>query len=234
MRTSVFAVSLAAALLMPEAAALAGPPWKRGYEHEARHCKYEYQSGPYGFREEYKCEGRGPRYAGGPPPWAPAHGWRRKHAHYEAGYEIPDVGIEVGRCYRDVIGAVIGGAAGGAIGSQFGRGSDRTVATIGGTIIGVLIGGAIGRSMDDADQACIAQTLEQAPPRGRLEQPRRRTVSRCAAGGLRGPRGTLLPRVPHHRDHRGAPAGGLWHRLPAARRELAPGELTLDAPAAAG
>jgi surface antigen len=163
MRTSVFAVSLAAALLMPGAAALAGPPWKRGYEHEARHCKYEYQSGPYGFREEYKCGGRGPRYAAGPPPWAPAHGWRRKHAHYETGYEIPDVGIEVGRCYRDVIGAVIGGAAGGAVGSQFGRGSERTVATIGGTIIGVLIGGAIGRSMDEADQACIAQTLEQAP-----------------------------------------------------------------------
>jgi surface antigen len=37
------------------------------------------------------------------------------------------------------------------------------VATIGGTIADVLIGGVIGRSMDEADQACIAQTLEQAP-----------------------------------------------------------------------
>jgi surface antigen len=164
MRSSVFAASLAAAFLMPGAAALAGPPWERGYAYEARHCKYEYTSGPYGFKEEYECRGRGPRYAAGPPPWAPAHGWRRKHAQqYEAGYVVRDLGIEFGRCNRDVIGAVIGGAAGGAIGSQIGKGSERTVATIGGTIIGVLIGGAIGRSMDQADQACIAHTLEQAP-----------------------------------------------------------------------
>jgi len=163
MRSSVVAVSLTAALLVPGAAALADPPWERGREYEARGCKYEYKSGPGGFKEEYKCDG-GQRYAGGPPPWAPAHGWRRKHGQqYEAAYVIPDVGIEFGRCNRDVIGAVIGGAGGGAIGSQIGKGSERTVATIGGTLIGVLIGGAIGRSMDEADQACIAQTLEQAP-----------------------------------------------------------------------
>ena len=29
----------------------------------------------------------------------------------------------------------------------------------------MLIGGAIGRSMDEADQACVAQTLEQASAR---------------------------------------------------------------------
>ena len=132
MRPSVLAVSLAVALLMPGAAALADPPWERGREHEARGCKYEYKAGPHGFEQEYKCDGGGPRYAGGPPPWAPAHGWRRKHArHYEAGPVIADLGIEVGRCNRDVIGAVIGGA--------------------------------IGRSMDQADHACLAQTLERAP-----------------------------------------------------------------------
>jgi surface antigen len=164
MRPSVLAVSLTAALLMPGIAALADPPGGRGREYEAGGCKYEYKSGPGGIKEEYKCDGGGPRYAGGPPPWAPAHGWRRKHAQqYEAGYVIPDLGIEFGRCNRDVIGAVIGGVAGGAIGSQIGKGSERTVATIGGTIAGVLIGGAIGRSMDQADQACVAQTLEQAP-----------------------------------------------------------------------
>jgi surface antigen len=78
-------------------------------------------------------------------------------------YVIPDLGIELGRCHRDVIGAVLGGVAGGVIGSQVGKGSDKTVATIGGTIAGVLIGGVIGLSMDQADHACIAQTLEQAP-----------------------------------------------------------------------
>jgi surface antigen len=148
MRPSVLAVSLAVALLMPGAVALADPPWQRNHQYEAH--------------------GGGPHYAGGPPPWAPAHGWRRKHAHYYEHapvYVIPDLGIELGRCNRDVIGAVIGGVAGGVIGSQVGKGSDRTVATIGGAIAGVLIGGVIGRSMDRADHACVAQTLEQAPAR---------------------------------------------------------------------
>ena len=58
---------------------------------------------------------------------------------------------------------MIGGAAGGAVASQFGKVSGKTAATIEGTIAGVLIGDAIGRSMDEADKACIAQTLEQAP-----------------------------------------------------------------------
>jgi len=66
MRPSVFAVSLAAALLMPGAAAVADPPWERGHEHEARGCKFEYKAGRHGFKEEYKCDGS-PRYAGGPP-----------------------------------------------------------------------------------------------------------------------------------------------------------------------
>ena len=87
MQRGVLAVSLAAALLMP-VAALADPPWERShqYEYKAGNCKYEYKSGPGGFKEEYKCD-RGPRYAGGPPPWAPAHGWRRKHAQqHETGH----------------------------------------------------------------------------------------------------------------------------------------------------
>jgi hypothetical protein len=58
MRLSVYTVSLTAALLIPGAAAFADPPWQRGHEYEVR------------------------SYAGAPPPWAPAHGWRRKHAQY--------------------------------------------------------------------------------------------------------------------------------------------------------
>jgi surface antigen len=114
--------------------------------------------------------------AGGPPPWAPAHGYRRKHKHqhshdhdhYEYDDEqhvgVPDVGIGLGGCNRELIGGILGGVAGGVVGSQVGEGSTRTAVTIGGTIVGVLIGGAIGRSMDEADQACVAYTLEQAPP----------------------------------------------------------------------
>ena len=111
--------------------------------------------------------------AGGPPPWAPAHGYRRKHGHkhyyeyhhHEHASTIPDVGIELGRCNRELVGGILGGVAGGVAGAQVGKGSTRTAVTIGGTIVGVLIGGAIGRSMDQADHACVAHTLEQAPPR---------------------------------------------------------------------
>lgn len=149
----------------------AGPPWTRGHghEHRAGDCKYEFKSGPHGYKEEYECKG-GRKLAGGPPPWAPAHGWRRKHEGYadhhppeRHAWAVPDLGIELGRCHRELLGGVLGGAAGGAIGSQIGKGSGKTVATIGGTIIGVLIGGSIGRSMDEADHVCVAQTLELAP-----------------------------------------------------------------------
>jgi surface antigen len=119
--------------------------------------------------------------AGGPPPWAPAHGYRRKHGHkhehhyyddddnhdqydHEDHVAVPDVGIELGRCNRELIGGILGGVTGGVVGSQVGKGSTKTAVTIGGTIVGVLIGGAIGRSMDQADQACVAHTLEQAAP----------------------------------------------------------------------
>ena len=129
------------------------------------------------------CAGR-VMLAGGPPPWAPAHGYRRKHGHkrhhehhhhyryhyddehhHEYASTFPDVGIELGRCNRELVGGILGGVAGGVVGSQVGKGSTRTAVTIGGTIVGVLIGGAIGRSMDEADHACVAHTLEQAPPR---------------------------------------------------------------------
>jgi surface antigen len=104
--------------------------------------------------------------AGGPPPWAPAHGYRQKHGYQQQPvdvYDVPDVGIQLGHCDREALGAVLGGVAGGVIGSQVGKGSTRTVTTIGGAVIGVIVGGAIGRSMDRVDQACIGQALEQAP-----------------------------------------------------------------------
>ena len=103
-----------------------------------------------------------------PPPWAPAHGWRAKHKHKHkhdeeyVSYRPVPFGIDLGRCNRDVLGAVLGGVAGGAIGSTVGKGDGRTVAIIGGTLIGVLIGGAIGRSMDNVDQNCVGQALEHA------------------------------------------------------------------------
>lgn len=104
-----------------------------------------------------------------PPPWAPAHGWRAKHGHKhkfkrrhdDLAYVAP-YGIDLGRCNRDVLGALVGGAAGAAIGSNIGKGDGRTAAIIGGTILGAIVGGSIGRSMDDVDRACVGQVLEHA------------------------------------------------------------------------
>lgn len=111
------------------------------------------------------------RHHGGPPPWAPAHGYRAKHGYRHAGryYEVtqeelvqvPERGI--GSCNRDILGALLGGAVGAAAGAQIGSGSGKTAATIAGTIIGALVGGNIGRTMDQVDQNCIGQVLEQAP-----------------------------------------------------------------------
>lgn len=148
--------------------ALADPPGGRshGYEYEAGGCKYERKWERGGYKEEYKCE-HGSELTGGPPPWAPAHGYRRKHGHesqhHHRVYDVADLEIDLGRCNREVLGSVLGGVAGGVIGSQVGKGDTRTATTIGGTIIGVLIGGSIGRSMDRVDHACVGQVLEQAP-----------------------------------------------------------------------
>lgn len=133
--------------------AAAGPPEGKGPDHKGRG-----RNGP-------------PAHAGGgPPPWAPAHGYRAKHGGYqertlvlESGRSIDRTfGVLDGTCNRELIGQVLGGAVGAAAGSQIGSGSGQTAAIIGGTILGVLIGGEIGRSMDAADQKCVGQTLEHA------------------------------------------------------------------------
>jgi surface antigen len=103
---------------------------------------------------------------GGPPPWAPAHGYRRKHgggnetASDDLGPISAPFGLNEGHCDRDVIGAVLGGTLGATVGSQIGEGDDKNLAILGGTVIGVIIGGAIGRAMDESDQTCVAQALE--------------------------------------------------------------------------
>lgn len=101
-----------------------------------------------------------------PPPWAPAHGWRRKHDPYYAGYSGRqyeyDFGISRGSCNRDEIGAVLGGIAGGVIGSEVGKGDNRPVAIVLGTVVGAVIGAEIGRRMDDRDRSCVGHALELA------------------------------------------------------------------------
>lgn len=105
----------------------------------------------------------------GPPPWAPAHGHHKKgkdtyvveeeHVSIRIGN---DIGISLGTCRRETIGAVLGGIVGGAIGNQAGDESNKAVATVAGAVLGVLVGKAIGRQMDQKDQQCTGQVLERA------------------------------------------------------------------------
>ncbi|OGV72698.1 MAG: hypothetical protein A3B82_02750 [Methylophilales bacterium RIFCSPHIGHO2_02_FULL_57_10] len=101
-----------------------------------------------------------------PPPWAPAHGWRKKHDPYYAGYSgrkwDDDYGIIQGKCNRDKIGMVLGGAVGAAVGSTIGKGDGKTVAIIIGTVLGAVVGNQIGKELDKADRACIGHALELA------------------------------------------------------------------------
>jgi surface antigen len=171
----------------------AAPPWARGgnagkHEHEKhydRHDRdnddehwYAHKEKEHGHKHKVKRKYRGPKWVkGGPPPWAPAHGYRYRHVHHERQevvvqetvvYTAP-FDINLGNCNRAVLGSVLGGVAGGAIGSTIGKGSNRTAGIIGGTILGVLVGGAIGHHMDTLDQNCVGQALEHAPDHQTVE-----------------------------------------------------------------
>src|SRR5881628_3091802 len=72
-----------------------------------------------------------------PPPWAPAHGWRKKNDPNYVGYTgkkwDKDYGIIEGRCNSAAVGAVLGGAVGGVVGSRAANKEDRPVAIVVGT-----------------------------------------------------------------------------------------------------
>lgn len=94
------------------------------------------------------------RTQGGPPPWAPAHGYRAKY---------PD--IAQGTCKRplvsnNLIGAAVGAAIGGLLGSQVGKGSGKLAATAVGVLAGALVGSSIAKGMDQGDNECVRRALE--------------------------------------------------------------------------
>jgi surface antigen len=99
-----------------------------------------------------------------PPPWAPAHGWRRKHDPSYVGYHgrrwPDDYGVLHGSCNRAQVGAVLGGAVGGVAGSTIGKGETRAVAIVLGTVVGAVVGYEVGRQMDERDRACFGHSLE--------------------------------------------------------------------------
>ena len=101
----------------------------------------------------------GPRH--GPPPWAPAHGYRRKHDNGRVVDHAP-YGIATGICDRTLLGAALGGAAGGLIASEVSHGKNRPAAIAGGALLGILLGGSVGNAMDQLDERCVGQVLEHA------------------------------------------------------------------------
>lgn len=104
-----------------------------------------------------------------PPPWAPAHGWRKKHDPYYVGYSgkkwNKDYGIISGECNWQAIGTVLGGVVGGAVGASVGKDGNKTVAIIIGSVLGAVIGNQVGKSIDDNDRGCIGHSLELAHDR---------------------------------------------------------------------
>jgi surface antigen len=104
-----------------------------------------------------------------PPPWAPAHGWRKKNDPNYVGYTGKkwerDYGIIDGRCNTAAVGAVLGGVTGAVIGSRASDPQDRPVAIILATTIGALIGAKIGEEIDNGDRACMGHALELASER---------------------------------------------------------------------
>lgn len=149
---AMFALSTTLAVAAP-------PPWAGGGDGPPGQSK---KGKGYGKQKKNKHRGGGARASGGPPPWAPAHGYRRKQGGTATGgYKVPfDIGK--GTCNRTEIGAVIGGVAGGVLGSRVAKGDSRLAGTLIGTIAGAVIGGYIGRSLDRADDACMGQVMEHA------------------------------------------------------------------------
>lgn len=104
-----------------------------------------------------------------PPPWAPAHGWRKKNDPNYVGYTgrkwDQDYGVIQGRCDTDKVGAVLGGVVGGVVGAKTSSPENRPIAIVVGTVLGAVIGAKVGRAVDDADRACMGHALELAGER---------------------------------------------------------------------
>ena len=147
-------------------------PWKSGKsiakgksKRPSGQCKYSFERGARGYAEAWACTGNG-YFKPGPPPWAPAHGYRRKG---KADYAFP-AGLLGGRCRPDLIdgptvGGLVGAAAGGYVGSQFGKGRGQLAATALGTVVGFVIGQEVGRRITVIEEICFSRTFEHVPDR---------------------------------------------------------------------
>ncbi len=132
------------------------------YGHERRP---HYKKGKKAHRHHVRHVRREVVYRrGGPPPWAPAHGYRYGHRRIRGAvvYGAP-FGIAAGTCNREVLGAALGATGGGFLAAELSKGDPAAI--IGGLIAGALIGGALADAVGGIDQNCVGQVLEHAPSR---------------------------------------------------------------------
>lgn len=189
----VFIIAAGIVLALPAAA----DSWKdeadHGYHHEREQHEHRHWHKHRHERDneaEYEDEDHYDyREQGGPPPWAPAYGYRRKHHHkHEDTVVIVNqpsrqapvsddrqaaavqfnttsarIGITAGTCNRQAVGTVIGGIVGGIIGKNLSHDNNKNVGTVAGVLIGAIVGNQIGHNMDNADANCTNQALERAP-----------------------------------------------------------------------
>src|SRR5437879_13609651 len=89
-----------------------------------------------------------------PPPWAPAHGWRKKNDPNYVGYTgkkwDKDYGIIEGRGNSAADGAVRGGAIGGAGGARATNKENRPVASRGRHAVGGRDGSSVEQANDES------------------------------------------------------------------------------------
>ncbi len=120
--------------------------------------------------QNYGQQQYGQRQYAPPPAYGqPQQQYGQQQQYGDQGYDAPLAYSDRSSCDRGLfskqnIGTVLGAAVGGLLGSQVGGGSGKTVATIAGVVGGGFLGNQVGQGMDQADQGCVAQTLDQAPP----------------------------------------------------------------------
>jgi surface antigen len=169
-RSTIVGCIVLALALAPGAAVAKGKPAHAG---KPKHAEKSQRGGPPPAKGDGDAKKGGPGgppnvrrlltvQGGGPPPWAPAHGYRHKHGGGDSSghYEVP-FGFDDGFCKRDAIAAAIGAVGGGAVGAVVSDGD--AVAIAAGMLGGALLGTVLSKTGDPIDRGCFGQALEHAP-----------------------------------------------------------------------
>lgn len=150
----VFIITASFLSILPAAA----DPWKDESAHDHKYEWYRYKHRHHNNRE-YEADdddyGRGYHEHGGPPPWAPAHGYRRKH-HRDHGQTVVIVNpptreqddYRERERYDDRASATDFRVTSEKIGITSGRCNRAVVGTVVGGVVGGIIGNKVAHDRD--------------------------------------------------------------------------------------